>query len=88
MKIFYFVTLLLSPVFVIADSNKPPPGYWSYDGEAISFCFRFRQEDICSKLPMQELQKIIINSEKNKGNRISSLYKNSDYLYPEESNKI
>ena len=88
MKIIFFVTLLLSPMFVIADNNQPPPGYWSYDGESISFCFRLEQEDICSKLPMQELQKIIMKSEENKGNRISSLHKDSHYLYPEENNSI
>lgn len=73
MKNFYFIIFLLSPLVANAD-NKPPPGYWSYDGQAISFCFKFNQEDVCSKLPMDKLRKIILESDGLEENLVSTLY--------------
>lgn len=74
MKKLYLIILLLLPLLANAENNKPPPGYWSYDGQAISFCFKFNQEDVCSKLPMDELRKIILESDGFEENLVSSLH--------------
>ncbi len=75
MKNIILLILLMSPYVAFADSDTPPPGYWSYDGQTISFCFQFNQEDICSKLPMDELRKIILESNSNKEKTVSSALK-------------